>query len=221
MAKRLALVVGFGPGVGLGVARGFADSGFQLALLSRHPEKARDEVLALVQAGHTAHAFAADAADAESLRTVIADVRARLGDPEVLIYNAVAFTFGRPTKLTGEQLAADFRVSVAGALTATLAVLPAMQQRGRGTLLFTGGGAALYPWTDAASISIGKAALRNLVFTLADDLKGSGVRVGTLTIMGQVAPGTAFDPGKIGRAFVDLYNQPTENFVTERQFTGT
>jgi hypothetical protein len=57
-----------------------------------------------------------------------------------------------------------------------------------------------------ASIGIGKAALRSLVQCLAQELAGQSpaVGVGMVTIMGQVAAGTAFDPTAIGEAFVAL-----------------
>jgi NAD(P)-dependent dehydrogenase (short-subunit alcohol dehydrogenase family) len=111
-------------------------------------------------------------------------------------------------------------VNVIGALVAAKAVLPAMRSQGQGSLLFTGGGWAHYPWDEASSISIGKAGLRSLTLTLAQELANTGIRVGMLSIMGQVALNTPFAPDRIGAAFLELYRQPTAEFQSETLFHG-
>jgi NAD(P)-dependent dehydrogenase (short-subunit alcohol dehydrogenase family) len=215
MKKSACIIVGFGPGVGFGLAKAFGREGFQLALLSRHPSRHADLLAEIFNAGFTAKSFAADAGDEKSLLAAIAQTEQELGEAGVLIYNAIAPTFVKPTQLTTDQLVADFRVNVAGALAATRAVLPGMKAHGRGTILFTGGGWALQPWDGAASPSIGKAGIRSLAYTLAQELGGSGIHVGTVTIAGKVAPGTHFDPDKIAEAYLKLHRQPPGKFETE------
>jgi NAD(P)-dependent dehydrogenase (short-subunit alcohol dehydrogenase family) len=136
------------------------------------------------------------------------------------VYNAVAFRMAPPTAITTDQLVADFRTNVAGALAAANFVLPAMKARRGGAVLFTGGGWALYPSAAVASTAIGKAGLLHLALMLSEELQGSGVRAGTVTIMGQVAAGTAFDPNRIGEAFVTAYRRPLDQFEPEIQFSG-
>jgi short-subunit dehydrogenase len=117
-----------------------------------------------------------------------------------------AFTPGKPSAIWFAQLIKDFQVNVAGALVAVQQVLPAMKAKGRrGTILLTGGGLALCPAADAASLAIGKAGMRSLAFTLAQELKDSGIRVGTVTICGTVQPGTHFDPDAIAQAYLALH----------------
>jgi NAD(P)-dependent dehydrogenase (short-subunit alcohol dehydrogenase family) len=215
MKQPICLIVGFGAGNGLALARAFGREGFGLALLSRDPQRQAPLVEALKKEGVAARSYAADAGSEEALTTAMAQAEQELGEINVLIYNAVAPTFARPTMLTAQQLVADFRVNVAGALTATLKVLPGMKARGRGTILFTGGGWALQPWEGAASPSIGKAGLRGLAYTLAQELSGTGIHVGTVTIAGQVQRGTPFDPDKIAGAFLQLHRQPRDKFETE------
>ena len=215
MKKTVCIIVGFGPGVGFGVAHAFAREGFALALLSRDPGRHEGLLADLHNAGIEATAIAADAGDDVSLAAAIARCEREVGPVGVLIYNAVAPTFLQPTALSVEKLIADFRVNVAGALAATLAVLPGMKERGRGTILFTGGGWALQPWDGAASPSIGKAGIRSLAYTLAQELSASGIHVGTVTITGQVAEGTHFSPAKIAEAYLELHRQSPGQFETE------
>jgi short-subunit dehydrogenase len=218
--KPLCIIVGFGTGVGMGIAEAFGKDGFQLGLIARNPLKYANVLKFLSEAGIEARIEAADVSDEQSLIDAIDKLQQEIGTAEVLIYNAVSPTFGKPTTLTATQLAQDFRVNVVGALVAAKAVLPAMQTKGQGNLLFTGGGWAHYPWDEASSISIGKAGLRSLALTLAQELAGTEIRVGMVSIMGQVAPGTPFDPSKIGAAFLELYRQPTDKFQSEVLFQG-
>ena len=87
-----------------------------------------------------------------------------------------------------------------------------------GSLLFTGGGAALHPYAGLSSLCAGKAALRMWALTLAEDLAGTGVRVGTVTVYGRVERGTPFDPDHIAAAMVRLHRGTTEG--VEIHFTG-
>lgn len=142
----------------------------------------------------------------------IGAAEARFGDPEVLVYNAAAWRPGPVLALRPEQLVADFQVCTVGALVAARAVAPAMQARKRGTIIFTGGGYALFPSAGAPSLSIGKAGIRALALMLATELEPSGVRVGT------VAPGTRFDPDAIARRYLDIHCG-TGGAVAELQFS--
>jgi NAD(P)-dependent dehydrogenase (short-subunit alcohol dehydrogenase family) len=212
MDPAVCIVVGYGPGVGHGIARAFAQAGASLLLLCRQPER-HGPLLAELQgalqsSGAAARLQAADAGDPEALAAAIGAGLAALpaqGGPVVLVYNAVVPTAAPPSALSPARLAADLQVDVVGALAAVQAVLPLLHQRG-GTLLFTGGGMAHHPVAPLASIGIGKAALRALVQCLAQELAGQSpaVGVGMVTIMGQVAAGTAFDPAAIGESFVAL-----------------
>ena len=50
---------------------------------------------------------------------------------------------------------------------------------------------------DVSVLFSGKAAVRNLAFSLYADLKDSGIHAATVTICGTVAPGTPFDPAYV------------------------
>lgn len=125
----------------------------------------------------------------------------------MLLYNTVGYHPGPASTLPAATLAADLAVGVVGALAAAQAVLPAMRARGRGTLLFTGGGAAFGPSTQVATLAVQKAALRNLVLSLAEELEPEGLRVGTVTVAGWIQPGTAFDPDRIADVYWAMHDR--------------
>jgi NAD(P)-dependent dehydrogenase (short-subunit alcohol dehydrogenase family) len=117
---------------------------------------------------------------------------------------------------------ADLDLCATGALACAQAAFPAMQARGAGSLLFTGGGLALRPEFGAgvAGLTAGKSALRGLVFALAGELAPHGIHVGTVTIAGQVAPGGPFDPDRIAEAFAALHAEPRGAWSIETVFAG-
>lgn len=220
MNKPLCVIVGFGFGVGLGVARAFGQAGFQLGLISRNPAKYADVLKDLAASGIDVTIVAADVRDEQALETAIATLMQTHGTPEVLVYNVVSGHYGQPTTLNAETMIQDFKANVVGGLIATKTVLPEMQAQSKGCILFTGGGWAHYPWDGAASMSIGKAGIRSLALTLAQELQETPIRIGLVSIMGQVAPGTAFDPEKIGAAFLAQHQQPVAGYETEFMFQG-
>ena len=85
-------VVGVGPGLGLALCRRFGREGYRVAMLARSTEKLAGYREGLSSAGVSgARGYAADAGSPRSLSRAFGEVRETLGEPEVMIYNAVGF----------------------------------------------------------------------------------------------------------------------------------
>ena len=209
-------IVGMGPGVSAAVARRFSREGFKVAAIARRADALKAQTDALPGA----QGYVADADDPASLAAALARVAADHGAPSVLVYNAAAMRYKPLAQLSAEELNADLRISIGGALAAAQAVLPAMREKGAGTLLFTGGGFAFEPMPEMASLGVGKAGIRNLTFSLFAELKEAGIHAATVTIGGLVKPGTAFDPDQIAEAYWTLHAQPQGSFERELILKG-
>lgn len=201
----VCVVVGVGPGIGMAVARRFGREGYRLALLARRRGVLEGHASALRDAGIDALAFAADAGKPEQLRSVLDTVTEELGAAEVLVYNTAVTREAVPTELQLEDLVHDVGINVGGALIAVQQVVPAMRAAGAGTILLTGGGLALDPYPQFASLAVGKAGLRSLAFSLAKELEFDGIHVATVTIAGIVKPRTRFDPDVIAESYWALH----------------
>jgi short-subunit dehydrogenase len=149
------------------------------------------------------------------VRGAFQKIEAELGRPTVLVYNASSGRAGRPTWLSERTLVTDFRVNAVAPLWCVQEVLDGMMEAGRGTIVFTGGGLALEPQADVASLAIGKAAIRSLAFSLAQELEPAGIHVATVTICGFVQQGTHFSPDRIAAEFWRLHGQVPGQFETE------
>jgi short-subunit dehydrogenase len=207
VSKPLIVIVGAGPGVSAGVAKKFGTSDFRVVLVARTQAKLNQYVSELEGLGIEAFAVTADASDTDSLKAAFKQIKAEYGETEVLVYNAFISTYANPSVLTEQQLVDDFKLNVVGALTSVQQVIPDMVERKQGTILLTGGALALFPAAIMTSLSIGKAGMRNLAFTLHDELAPLGIYVGTVTIAGLVKPGTFFDPDAIAESYWELYTK--------------
>lgn len=218
--SKLVVIVGMGPGVSAAVARRFGREGFSVAAIARRADALKEQADALGALGIATRGYAADASNAAALAAALGRVSAEQGPPDVLVFNAAGVRYKPLATLSAEELNADLRISVGGALAAAQAVLPGMRSRGTGTLLFTGGGFAFEPMPALASLGVGKAGIRNLAFSLFAELKDSGIHAATVTICGVVKPGTAFDADKIAEAYWTLHTQGPGSFDREIQFKG-
>lgn len=140
------------------------------------------------------------------------------GAPGVVVYNAV---IGAPDQLLSSSVAhlqTAYTVDVIGAILVAQIAAPAMRAAGFGTILFTGGGFADHPVPALATVSLGKAALRSAATMLMADLEPDSIRVASLTIAGQIAAGTPFDPERIAERYWEVVH--AEKWQAEFRFTG-
>ena len=214
---RHLLLVGTGPGLGAAIARRFAREGYRLTLVARSEATIAQELRA---AGADVAVVQADAGDPGRLRAALSSLFAGPGAPDVVIYNAALMTFDDLLTVSPEQLADAYAVDViGGVLTAQLAV-PAMRVAGGGTLLFTGGGFADALPASLATLSLGKVALRAVATMLARQLRDDDIHAGSLTILGQIAAGTPFDPDSIADAYWAICNEQRDAWREEYRLEG-
>jgi short-subunit dehydrogenase len=216
---RHLLLVGAGPGLGMAIARRFADGGYRVTLVARSSDGLRDLAESLADTGAQIDTVAADASDSAGFGARISELYSEQGAPGLIIYNAV---MGAPDTLLNssvEHLHTAYAVDVIGAIVVTQVAAPAMRAAGSGTIIVTGGGFADHPIPALATVSLGKAALRSAATMLGADLSSDGIRVSTLTIGGQIVAGTAFDPEKIARRYWDVVHSD-DPWQAEFRFTG-
>lgn len=213
------LLVGAGPGLGLAIARRFAARGYRVTLLARSADRLGDLASSLSDTGSQIGTIEADASDPESMRARMTQLYRGESAPGVIIYNAV---LGAPDQLLTASVAhlqAAYTVDVISAIVVAQVAAPAMKAAGFGTMIVTGGGFADHPIPALATVSLGKAALRSAATMLGADLEPDGIRVATLTIAGQIAPGTAFDPERIADRYWDVVHSDGP-WQAEFRFTG-
>ncbi|MFW9823486.1 MAG: SDR family NAD(P)-dependent oxidoreductase [Candidatus Thorarchaeota archaeon] len=214
--KKIITIVGMGPGNGMGIARRFGKEGFTIAMISRNEGKLSKLKAELKKDEIKAYYFVGDASKEESLRNSFKQLKEKLGNTDVLIYNAARLKMRNVLEERFESLVTDFKVNVAGVLTAVQEVLPTMKANNEGTILVTGGHLGIEPHKEFASLSIGKGALINLVKTLAAELTPINIHVASVIICGLIKPeDEKYNPNAIAENYWKLYTQKKEDFEVE------
>lgn len=106
MTAPVCLISGVGPGTGSALARRFTEGGYRVALLARNEAR----LAALEQQLPGAKAYRCDVSDPAQVEAVASAVERDLGDPTVVIHNAVGGAFGT----FREQLEAELGSKASG-----------------------------------------------------------------------------------------------------------
>jgi short-subunit dehydrogenase len=183
--KKNLIIIGAGPGLSTGIAEKFGKEGFSIGLVSRNAEKLTQQVSDLEVKGVSAYYATADAYNKDSLSKGIATLQSKMGTIQTLVYNAAALKMKNILDETSDELVEDLKISVANAFH-SVKNLHLDLKATKGSVLLTGGYFAIEPNKLFGSLSLGKAALRNLAFQLNDALEEDEIYVGTVTINGYI-----------------------------------
>ncbi len=180
MTGKVCVIVGAGEGLGRALAARFAKEGFSIGLVSRTrsgADAAAEGALTANPLARVCHR-AADVRQPETVEEALAALAGDLGEVDVLIYNVRdRFAQCEPLAMTYAELEETFRTEVLGAFAAARSVIPAMRERGRGTVLFSSATAALRGSAAFPLYAIGKFGLRALSQSLARAYAKDGVHV--------------------------------------------
>ena len=183
--KPIAVVVGVGPGLGAALARRFAAE-YSVALIARKADYLAQLAAEINSHGGHALPFPANVADAASIDSAFAAIRAQLGDPDALLYNAAMRPFGRLMETKPSTFENTWRVNAMGAFLCAQQVVPAMLKAGRGVILFTGATAGVKPFPTSAAFGPAKFAMRGLAQVMARDLGPQGIHVAYINVDGPI-----------------------------------
>lgn len=207
---RAALIVGTGPGISASLARRLSLAGLKIGLAARDVEK-----LAPLAAETGAETFAVDATDAAAVERLFQDADARIGEIDVVVYNAGARVRGPLADLDPDEVRYALDVSAFGGFLVVRQAAKRLVPRGRGAILLTGATASVKGYAHSAPFAMGKFALRALAQSAARELGPKGVHVAHFIIDGVVRsaarpdPGdTTLDPDAIAQTYLDVLRQP-------------
>jgi NAD(P)-dependent dehydrogenase (short-subunit alcohol dehydrogenase family) len=209
---RTALIVGTGPGISASLARQLSALGLEVGVAARDVEK-----LQPLAAETGALAFAVDARDPSAVARLFDDVTARLGEIDVVVYNAGVRAHGPLAELDPAAVASAIAVNAYGGFLVTQQAAKRMTPRGSGAILLTGATASVKGFAHSAAFAMGKFALRGLAQSAARELGPKGIHVAHFVIDGSVKsalraerrdqPDSMLDPDAIARTYIDVLRQ--------------
>lgn len=189
LSKEVAVVIGATGALGGVLAEGLAEAGARVAVVGRNAQRGEARARAIQEAGNQGRFFSADAIDRDSLGAAHQAIENSLGAPTILV-NAAGGNDPKVTvsgemtfeKIGLEDWRANFDMNlVGGVLLPCQEFVPAMIQRGRGTVINIASVTGHIPLSRVVSYSASKAAVISLSMFLAREWAPKGVRVNTIT----------------------------------------
>jgi NAD(P)-dependent dehydrogenase (short-subunit alcohol dehydrogenase family) len=179
LAGRTAVVTGGGAGIGGAVTRLFAAEGAHVVVAEIDPDRARAAVADVTAAGGRADAVVGDVRDPATVRALAARAHAVAGGAvDVVVHNVGDYRPHGPFAESGEDdWAALEAVNLGHVLRVTRAFLPAMLDRGSGSIVTVSTVEALRGAPGNAVYSAFKAGVVAFTRSLAVEVAGHGVRV--------------------------------------------
>lgn len=178
---RRALVTGASSGIGAAYATVLAARGTDLVLVARREDRLRS----LADDAKRRHGVAAEVVAADlTADEVLAQVAARAGNEDApidLLVNNAGFGTGHAlVDIDPARLDAEVRLDVAAVVALTRAALPGMLERGHGAVVNVSSVVGFQPVARLATYSASKAFVTAFTEALAEEVRGTGVRVQAL-----------------------------------------
>jgi 2-deoxy-D-gluconate 3-dehydrogenase len=138
LADKVAIVTGGNGGIGLGMARGLAEAGADIAVVGRNEAKSLAAVAELSQHGVKAISVTTDVTDQAAVAAMVARTLRELGRIDILVNNAGINIRKAPQALDPAEWDSVIRTNLTSAFLCSQAVYPAMKAAGRGKIINIG-----------------------------------------------------------------------------------
>jgi NAD(P)-dependent dehydrogenase (short-subunit alcohol dehydrogenase family) len=208
--QKTAVVTGAGSGIGQAIAATFARAGARVWVVDRDTSAGEATVAHIREGGHSADFASLDVSD-EAAALALAG---RLPPVDILVNNAGIGHVGNLLGTTAADLDRLYAVNVRGVFNGCRAFVPAMLQRGRGSVINLASIGGIVAVRDRLAYTVTKHAVVGLTRALALDHSHTGVRFNALC------------PGRVETPFVTAriqeYPDPEQAYrdMASTQLTG-
>ena len=202
--NKTIIITGASAGVGAACARLFAHHKAKLVLVARG-EAALNVIADELRSQCEVLAVVMNVANNDDCLTLLEKAEATFGAVHVLINNAGMHARGNLETVAPLDVAAMVDINLRAPLLLSSAAIPYLQRAGEGAIVNVGSLAGRAPLQGAATYSATKAGLRAFSYALADELRDSGISVGS------VSPGpidTGFIMDEIDEVEDIVFSQP-------------
>ena len=177
LTGRVAVTTGGNGGIGLGMARGLARAGANIAVVARNEEKSARAVQSLQDMDVQAQAFQVDVTDVDAVSNMVDAVTKAFGGIHILINNAGINIRKRPEDLKPDEWQQVLNTNLTSAYLCSRACYPVFKRAGGGKILNNGSMLSIFgtPWGPAYAAS--KGGLVQLTKSLATAWAADNIQV--------------------------------------------
>lgn len=179
-SNRVVVVTGAAAGIGLGIAKRFAEAGHPVAMLDVQPEILEHEAKALRAAGFNVFAHTADVADRAQVDAAYAAVRSTLGPISIVVPNAGVAEFIPFTQMRLDQWQRVIDINLTGVFHTVQAAVADMIAANWGRVVTISSQAGQSGGPMQAHYSASKGGVIGMTKALARELAPHGITVNTI-----------------------------------------
>lgn len=206
LAGKVAFVTGGGSGIGAATAERFAQEGAMVVICGRRKQPLDEVVAKIVAAGGKAEAVVADVAQEAQIVGALEQAAKQHGSLDILVNNAMAYTWGGIDAMTTQDWHANFSTSVDGTFWGTRTALKLMKEKG-GSIINISSICGTLGTPFMSGYSAAKAAVINFSRAAAAEGAAAGIRVNV------VVPAVVETPATAGMLSDDTSRKNTEKLI--------
>jgi 2-deoxy-D-gluconate 3-dehydrogenase len=164
---KVAIVTGGNGGIGLGIARGLAQAGADVAIAGRNASKHAAAIDTLESLGSKAIGIIGDVTEPLDVQRMVAETVEQLGGLDILIANAGMNIRKPPQDYSLEEWHQIVDTNLTSVFACCQAVYPEMKRRGGGKIVTIGSMTSLFGFDVASAYAAAKGAVVQLTRSLA------------------------------------------------------
>jgi NAD(P)-dependent dehydrogenase (short-subunit alcohol dehydrogenase family) len=218
--KKLAIVCGAGPGLGLALSRKLLAQDYQVVGVNRSAVPEYSDEMNGVDWRQQ------DLSEPESTSALMAQIVSQYGAPHVYIHNAAHLVIKPFEQTSVNEFEQSWRSMVMSAFAGLQSVVPAMAARGSGAVIVSGATASLRGGNRFSAFASAKFALRGLTQSIAREYQSQGVHVVHAILDGIVdtprsrelhdmVPERMMRADDIASAYLQVLDQPPSTWTHE------
>jgi len=177
---KTVVITGGSEGVGAATARAFARAGANLMLAAR-TKKNLARIAEELRPSTNVETMAMDVSEPEACANLMRKVQFEFGSVHVLVNNAGYHERGPVESVEADALGQMIDVNLKAPIMLSRLALPLMQEAGEGAIINVASLAGRTPVPGAATYSASKFGLRAFTFALAEELRGSSIKVAVVS----------------------------------------
>jgi len=231
LSGKVALVQGGGAGVGRACVEALAAKGCRVAFGGRTREPIEELAKELRLAGGEAFPVQVDVTDPDAVHAMFEQARAAFGPVDILVNNVGGLVMGPLSELEPSGWHMIIGQNLHAAFYCCREALADMIPNRSGVIVNIGSGGAVNPEANAAAYCAAKFGLRGLTLSLAEEVRGMGIKVAIVNPVGVIdkpsirrrgrpgKPDTWMLPEDLARAVVFIAEQGPRALTTEISVT--
>lgn len=187
---KVAFVTGGGSGIGAATAQQLAQEGANVIICGRRQAPIEEVVANIREQGYTAHAMQVDVSNEQAFVQALEQTALQYGGLDILVNNAMAFSYGSIEDMTTQEWHSNFSTSVDGTFWGTRTAIKLMKENG-GAIVNIASICGELGTPMMAGYSAAKAAVINFSRAAAAEGASSNIRVNVVVPAIVETPATA------------------------------